>query len=132
MEAPRSMEVEATHPILARVLDAVAKLDTSSKLAIVCIAFGWFFFDTLVVSAGSLILIMLCGALPYSGTSREFFAATGDAGSLGGSVIRFANNLVRQGSGLVSKHVSIGAGGYLGLIGSLVLSAQGLRRFNRE
>jgi len=74
-----------------------------------------------------LALMVICGVLLYSKTSGEFFSAPADASTLGGSVIRFANNLVRQSTGLVSKHVSVGAGGYLAFAGSLVLAAQGMR-----
>jgi hypothetical protein len=76
-----------------------------------------------------LALMVICGALLYSKTSGEFFSAPADAASLGGSVIRFANNLVRQSTGLVSKHVAVGAGGYLAFAGSLVLAVQGYRAF---
>jgi len=79
-----------------------------------------------------LVLLVSCGALLYSKTSGEFFSAPAGAGALGGSVIRFANNLVQQGSGLVSRHVSIGAGGYLAFAGSLVLALQGMRQFHRH
>jgi hypothetical protein len=79
-----------------------------------------------------LALMVICGALLYSKTSGEFFSAPTDASTLGGSVIRFANSLVRQSTGLVSKHVSVGFGGYLALAGSLVLAAQGMRHLRRH
>jgi hypothetical protein len=77
-------------------------------------------------------LMVICGVLLYSKTSGEFFPAPADASTLGGSVIRFANNLVRQSTGLVSKHVSVGVGGYLAFAGSLVLAAQGIRHSRRH
>jgi hypothetical protein len=79
-----------------------------------------------------LALMVICGALLYSKTSGEFFSAPTDARSLGGSVVRFANDLVRQSTGLVSKHVSVGVGGYLAFAGSLALAAQGMRRLRRH
>jgi hypothetical protein len=79
-----------------------------------------------------LALMVICGVLLYSKTSGEFFSAPADANTLGGSVIRFANSLVRQSTGLVSKHVSIGVGGYLAFAGSLVLAAQGMRHLRRH
>ena len=79
-----------------------------------------------------LVLMLICGALLYSKTSGEFFSVGGDARSLGGSAIRFANDLMRQGSGRVARHVSIGGGGYLAFAGCLVLAAQGLRRIRRH
>jgi hypothetical protein len=60
------------------------------------------------------------------------YTAPADAGSLGGSAIRFANDLLHRGSGLVSKHVSVGVGGYLAFAGSLVLATQGLRQLRRH
>ncbi len=79
-----------------------------------------------------LVLIVVCGALLYSKASSDFLSTPNDANSVSGDLIRFANHLLRQGSGLASKHVSVGAGGYVALIGSLVLAAQGIRRFYRD
>jgi len=79
-----------------------------------------------------LALMVTCGALLYSRTSGEFFASPADPGSLGGSVVRFANHLVRQGSGLISRHVSIGAGGYLAFLGSVVLGVKGIGQLRRH
>jgi hypothetical protein len=79
-----------------------------------------------------LALMVICGALLYSKTSGEFFSAPTDATSLSGSVIRFANDLVHRSTGLVSKHVSVGVGGYLAFAGSLVLAAQGMRHLRRH
>jgi hypothetical protein len=79
-----------------------------------------------------LALMLICGALLYSKTSGEFISAPQDARSLGNSVIRFANGLVHQGSGLVARHVAIGAGGYFAFVGCLVLAVQGMRRLRRH
>lgn len=193
MDTPHSMDVSSTQPLFGRALRAVAELDGLSKAAIVCVVFGWFFMNTLVVSLSSLkhgvrffdmsavisdpsrlffdvdtpmhrmcfsliclvclaapiaahltkkrvawlgylaplALILICGILLYSRTSGEFFAAAPDAKSMSGTFIRFAHDLVHRGSDLVSRHISIGAGGYLALIGSVVLAVQGLRRLRR-
>jgi Fe2+ transport system protein B len=61
-----------------------------------------------------LALIVLCAALLYSRTSAEFFA----------------DDSARHGGGLAAQHVSLGAGGYLALIGSLFLGIRGVRRFH--
>jgi len=188
MDTPQSMEI--SRPLQARTVRAIAEIDVSAKLAIVCVLFGWFFMNTLVVSLGSLqhgvhfydmaaviadptrlffgvdtsfqrvffgliclvclaapvvphlvhgkaawlaylaplALILVCGILLYSRTSGEFFSAPSDANSMSGGLLRFANDLVRQGSDLVSRHIAVGAGGYLALIGSAILAAQGVRR----
>ena len=76
-----------------------------------------------------LILMVICGALLYSRTSSEFFAAQSAAGHTGGNLIRFANDLMRQGSGLVTRHISVGIGGYLALVASIVLALRGVRHF---
>jgi hypothetical protein len=76
-----------------------------------------------------LCLILVCGLLVYSRTSSEFFTAPAAAGSLGSKVVRFANSLVHQGSDLVTRHVAVGFGGYLGLLAGLALAIQGVRGF---
>ena len=52
-ELPR-FEVSRVPVFGARVLRAVLALDSSTKLALVCCFFGWFFMSTLGVSLGSL------------------------------------------------------------------------------
>jgi len=183
------MDVSASHPPFGRAVHAVAALEGSSKLAVVCVLFGWFFMNTLVVTLGSLqhgvrffdmsaviadpsrlffdvdtpfhricfcltcllclsaplaphlvkkrsawlgylaplALILVCGALLYSRSSGDFFAAPTEAKSVSGNFIRFANNLVHHGGDLVTRHIAVGAGGYLALIGSLVLAVRGVR-----
>ena len=79
-----------------------------------------------------LVLMAVCGALLYARASGDFIAASAAAESLGSSVVRFANGVLNLGSGLVSKHVSIGAGGYLALAGSLILGARGLQQYRHH
>jgi hypothetical protein len=191
MDTPHSREGSSARLLLGRLVRAARQLETSTKLAIVCVLFGWFFMNTLVVSLGSLqhgvrffdvsgviadptrlffgvdnsfgrlwfgliclvclsaplaphlaprrstwlaylsplVLMVVCAVVLNSRTSGEFFAMAADPKAVNGGFIRFANDLVRQGSGLVSRHVTIGAGGYLALIGSAVLAAQGIRHF---
>jgi hypothetical protein len=76
-----------------------------------------------------LLLILVCGLMLYSKTSGEILATPADAGALRGSVLNLANKILQRGSDLVSRHVAVGAGGYVALLGSLVLAYQGLRRF---
>jgi hypothetical protein len=75
-----------------------------------------------------LILMGLCGAILYSKTSGDFFAAPSDNG-IGTSVVHLANRLVARGSDLASRHVTIGVGGYLAAIASAVLAVQGIRGY---
>lgn len=78
-----------------------------------------------------LALMVISGALLYAKTSGDFFAAPGDAGSLGGNVIRFANDLAHRGSGLLAEHISLGFGGYLAFAGCVVLAMRGLKQLRR-
>jgi hypothetical protein len=81
--------------------------------------------------AAPLALMVICGALLFSRTSREFIAAPSNAGQVGGNLIQFANDLVHRGGDLVARHVSIGVGGYLALAASMVLALQGVRRLRK-
>jgi hypothetical protein len=78
-----------------------------------------------------LVLMILCGVLLYSRNSGEFFATTNDGQLVSDSLMRLANNLVRRSTVVVSRHVSVGAGGYLAMIGSVVLGIQGVLRFRQ-
>jgi hypothetical protein len=81
--------------------------------------------------AAPLALMVTCGVLLFSRTSRDFIAAPSNAGRVGGNLIQFANDLVHRGGDLVARHVSIGVGGYLALAASIVLALQGVRRLRR-
>jgi hypothetical protein len=54
MDAPASMQDPSGQSLPGRVWLALVDLELSSKLAMVCVAFGWFFMNTLAVSLGSL------------------------------------------------------------------------------
>lgn len=75
-----------------------------------------------------LALMLICAALLYSRTSGEFFSSSADPNSPGSNVIRFANHLARRGSGLISRHISFGVGGYLAFAGSLLLAFRSFLR----
>ena len=194
MNPPGSMDVSTPGPSLTRALGALASLPLSTKLAMVCLLFGWFFTKTLVVSLGSIehgvrffdmsaviadpmrlffgiettlqrlvfgllclccvfvplaprlmkersawlwsaapfILIVVCAAALYSRTSGEFFTTPSDASSVTGSLIHLANDLARRTGDVVNRHLTIGGGAYLALIGSLVLLFQGLSGYRRQ
>jgi hypothetical protein len=78
-----------------------------------------------------LALMLVCGVLLYVRTSGDFFADPGEPNSMTGSLMHFANDLVRRGSDMVSRHISVGLGAYIALLGSSVLASQGIRRFRR-
>jgi hypothetical protein len=75
-----------------------------------------------------LVLIVLCGAILYSKTTGDVFAAPSDNG-IGTGVMHLANRLAARGSDLASRHVAIGSGGYLAAIASVVLAVQGIRGY---
>jgi hypothetical protein len=54
MDAPGNLQTAAPPSLAARLLQAAAQIDPSSKVAIACVFFGWFLVDTLVVTLGSL------------------------------------------------------------------------------
>jgi hypothetical protein len=193
MDAPGNLQTAAPPTLAARLLKAAGQIELASKIAMVCVFFGWFLVDTLVVTLGSLqhgvrffdisaviadpsrmffglpgsahrilfialcmvcifapllphfhrrralwlsylaplALMLICGALLFSRTSREFIAAPGTVSRIGGNLVQFANDLVHHGGDLVARHVAIGVGGYLALAASLVLVLQGARGFRR-
>jgi hypothetical protein len=54
MDAPGNLQTAAAPSFVARLLKAAGEIELSSKIAIVCVFFGWFLVDTLVVTLGSL------------------------------------------------------------------------------
>jgi hypothetical protein len=78
-----------------------------------------------------LVLMLICAALLYWKTSQELLTPSGDAASVSSKVVRFANGLVHRGSGVVARHVTVGVGGYLAFLGSIVLALSGLRGSRR-
>jgi hypothetical protein len=54
MDAPGNLQAAAPPTLLARLLRAAGQIDLASKVAMVCVFFGWFLVDTLVVTLGSL------------------------------------------------------------------------------
>jgi hypothetical protein len=54
MDAPGNLQTATPPTGVARLLKATGQIELASKVAIVCVFFGWFLVDTLVVSLGSL------------------------------------------------------------------------------
>jgi hypothetical protein len=79
-----------------------------------------------------LVLIVACGLLLYSKTSGEILATPADVNGLKGSVLNLANKILQRGSDLVSRHIAVGAGGYVAMLGSLVLAYFGVQRLLRK
>src|ERR1700689_760266 len=54
MDAPSNLQSASPPTLTARLLKAAAQIELASKIALVCVFFGWFLVDTLVVTLGSL------------------------------------------------------------------------------
>jgi hypothetical protein len=115
--APRSLSFAAI--CIIAVLAPLAAHVRTNRLA-------WFAY------LGPLILIVICAAMLYSKGSADFLAPPSNAGNLQSELTRVANGLLNRGAGVVAKRVTVGAGAYLALLGSVVLAAQGIRRFARR
>jgi hypothetical protein len=74
-----------------------------------------------------LLLIIIIGLILYFRASHDLFATPDDADAVSRDLVRLANDLVNKGGQLVARHVAIGLGGYLGVIGSVVLAFWGFR-----
>jgi hypothetical protein len=75
-----------------------------------------------------LALMLVTCVLLYSRISGEFYIGPGDVGFAGDGVVHFADDLIRKGHDLMSRHISIAAGGYIATIGSTVLAIRALMR----
>ena len=54
MDAPGNLQTAAPPTFVARLLNAAGQIELTSKIAMVCVFFGWFLVDTLVATLGSL------------------------------------------------------------------------------
>ena len=54
MDAPENLQTAGPSTFVARLLNAAGQIELTSKIAMVCVFFGWFLVDTLVVTLGSL------------------------------------------------------------------------------
>jgi hypothetical protein len=74
-----------------------------------------------------LLLIIVVGLILYFRASHDLFTSADDADPVNRDLVRLANDLINKGGQLVARHVAIGLGAYLGVIGSLVLAVWGFR-----
>jgi hypothetical protein len=54
MDAPGNLQTVAQPTLVARLLKAAGQIEPATKIAMVCVLFGWFLVDTLVVTLGPL------------------------------------------------------------------------------
>jgi hypothetical protein len=78
-----------------------------------------------LASFAPLALMVLCAAVLYYKTSPDYFAANPNAGDLGRDLIKLANQVAGKMVGGIAKHVSIGLGGYVSLLASIVIASRG-------
>ena len=81
MDAPGNLQTAAPPTLAARLLKAAGQIELASKIAIVCVFFGWFLVDTLVVTLGSLqhgVRFFDISAV-IADPSRMFFGLQGSA-----------------------------------------------------
>jgi hypothetical protein len=76
-----------------------------------------------------LALIVLCALLLYVRTPPDLFPTQGGGDTLGNDVRHLANHLFHRATAGVARKVTVGAGVYLALIGSVYLAVRGIRRY---
>ena len=79
-----------------------------------------------------LLLFLACAALLWHRTSGDFVPTPHDPQGIAGKVVGFANQLLNRSSAVVAHHVSVGLGGYLGLLASVALAVQGMRNMKAK
>jgi hypothetical protein len=72
-------------------------------------------------------LMVICAALIAARSPGDYFHAPPQTTSLGSDLIRFANGVIGRGATVVTKRITVGAGAYLALAGSVFLAMRGLR-----
>jgi hypothetical protein len=74
-------------------------------------------------------LMALTGAILYHGFSHDLVDNDGMLGDTGLRLSHFANELANKVSGMITRRIHVGAGGYLSLAASAFLAVKGLRGY---
>jgi len=77
-----------------------------------------------VLYAAPLVLMVLCGVMLYVKASAAPVEPTG-MGKVGEYIARWTNDATSWTGDVVSRHISIGSGGYLAFVASVWLAVQG-------
>jgi hypothetical protein len=80
---------------------------------------------------GPLLLMLLCAALLYGNGSNPPPPAEADP-SLKGDLLRLANHLLQHAQDAIVSHISVGAGGILSALASIVVAVRSTRKFQTE
>ncbi len=80
--------------------------------------------------AAPLALMLLSGIALYVKTSQPFFAVSSGAGSLGAFFAQVTNGIVGRVSDTISRHITVGAGGYLAFVAAGYLTWKAARGYH--
>jgi hypothetical protein len=80
--------------------------------------------------AAPLALMLLSGIALYVKTSQPFFAVKPGAGSLGALFAQVSNGMIGRASDTISRHITVGAGGYLAFVAAGYLTWKGARGYH--
>lgn len=118
MDTAKATGVPRDQPLSSRLWHALARLELSSKLAMLCIFFGWFFMNTLEVSVGSLLhgVRFLDMSAVIADPTRMFFG-----GDTPGHHIVFALTCLACLSAPLVAHLMKTRAGWLGHLAPLAL-----------
>jgi hypothetical protein len=84
-----------------------------------------------LTSVAPLALIVFCALLVYARTPPDLFSTHGGGDTLGNDLRHFANHLFHRATAGMARKVTLGAGAYLAVIGSVYLAVRGVRRYRR-
>ena len=79
-----------------------------------------------------LALMLACAMLLYARTSGEILTTTNDPAAITNDIFRFANDLIHRGGAIAARRVTVGAGGYLAIVGALALAARAIGTWRRS
>jgi hypothetical protein len=74
--------------------------------------------------------MLLSGIALYVKTSQPFFAVKPGAGSLGALFAQVSNGMIGRASDTISRHITVGAGGYLAFVAAGYLTWKGARGYH--
>jgi hypothetical protein len=79
-----------------------------------------------VANFAPLLLLLVCAWLLHQRTAGDFLPAAQMPDGVAGRAVGLANRLLNRGSAVVSHHIAVGLGGYLGGLACVALAAQGV------
>jgi hypothetical protein len=130
MHSPRSIISGASGD--GATLDAVLFGALCAVAALVALAPAWSARKAAWLGcAAPFALMVLTGAVLYHGFSQDLVSNDGMLGDSGVRLSHFANELANRVGAVITRRIHVGLGGYLSLVASAVLAAQGLRGYRK-